>query len=109
MAKTATLKVAGADSSWDYWSKRVVRKIRGVTVSFYRRFEHSDVYTLDCKVAGRRVRLRLEATTVKEAEGIAVLEIKRLQEASNGVAVSRAVTARGRQGVATVEIGRAHV
>jgi integrase len=103
MAKTATLKVAGADSSWDYWSKRVVRKIRGVTVSFYRRFEHSDVYTLDCKVAGRRVRLRLEATTVKEAEGIAVLEIKRLQEASNGVAVSRAVTARGRQGVATVD------
>lgn len=93
---------AGATAAWDYWSKRVVRKIRGVTVSFYRRFEHSDVYTLDCKVAGKRVRLRLEATTVKEAEGIAVLEIKKLQEASNGVGAARAVKARGRQGVATV-------
>ena len=80
----------------------MTRKIRGVKVSFYRRFEHSDVYTLDCKVAGKRVRLRLEATTVKEAEGIAVMEIKKLQEASNGVGAARAVKERGRQGVATV-------
>jgi len=103
MGNTTATMEAGATAVWDYWAKRVVRKIRGVKVSFYRRFEGSDVYTMDCKVKGRRVRLRLDATTVKEAEGIAVMEIQKLQEASNGVTAARDVKARGRQGVATGE------
>ena len=107
---TVTLKTAKAAKTAapkTFWEARSTRKIRGVTVSFYKRFEGS-CYTMDFKVAGKRVRELTVAPVVVDAERVAEARVKAMQEACNGLAAAAVTSARSRQKMATVaEIGRA--
>jgi hypothetical protein len=79
----------------------MTRKIRGVTVSFYRRFEGS-CYTMDFKVNNKRVRELTLASVMVDAEKVAEMRVKGLQEALNGLAAAAVHSARSRVKMATV-------
>jgi hypothetical protein len=98
--KSAAAKSAPAEVK-SFWDNRVVRKIRGVKVSFYKRYDGS-CYTMDFKVNKRRVRALTDAPVITDAEVVAGARIKELQEAGNGVAAAAAERSRGRASVSTV-------
>ncbi|WP_395732610.1 hypothetical protein [Prosthecobacter sp.] len=89
-------------SSETFWKSRTVRKIRGVTVSFYRRYEGSN-FTMDFKWMKKRVRELTDCATVKEAEEAAKAKLQKMQEAGNGVEQMRAGQARRSLNIATVK------
>lgn len=95
-AKTAALKAPKS-----FWESRITRKIRGVTVSFYRRFEGS-CYTMDFKVNNKRVRELTLAAVMADAEQVAEMRVKGMQEALNGLAAAAVHSARSRVKMATV-------
>jgi integrase len=90
-------------ATWNYWANRSVRKIRGVTVSFYKRYENADTLTMDCKVKGQRFQKLTNCPTVKEAESFATMEIRRRQEEGNGMAAARAKVEKGKGSIATID------
>ncbi len=75
-----------------FWDARVVRTIRGVTVSFYKRYKGS-CYTMDFKLHKQRVRSQTETTVMVDAELVAEKRIREMQEGSNGVAAIRSAKA----------------
>lgn len=95
--------MAETTTTWNYWVNRSVRKIRGVTVSFYKRYENADTITMDCKVKGVRFQKLTNCPTIKEAESFAAVEIKRRQEESSGMAAARVESKKGKGSMATVE------
>lgn len=88
---------------YNYWANRITRNIRGVLVSFYKRYEAATVYTMDCTVAKKRFQKLTNAPTIKEAEAFAAVEIKNRQEISNGMAAARATAPKVRMAMATVQ------
>jgi integrase len=103
----AAKKAASKAAPKTFWEARSTRKIRGVTVSFYKRFEGS-CYTMDFKVNGKRVRELTLAPVVVDAERVAEARVKAMQEALNGLAAAAVTSSRSRIKTATVaDIGRA--
>jgi|GEM_PF-7065515 len=66
-------------STKTFWENRVVRVIRGVKVSFYKRGKNSATYTMDFKFNKKRVRAQTYEPHVADAEVIAECHVKALQ------------------------------
>lgn len=84
-----------------FWAARVTRKVLGITVSFYKRYEAS-CYTMDFKVRGERVRTNTEFPTVADAERVALKTIREMKEAKNGLTAAAARVHRAAGACATV-------
>lgn len=95
-AKTRTKPKEG------FWENRIIRRIRGVKVSFYRRFEGSTL-TADFFLKKNRVRRLTDCTVMADAERVAENLIREIQEKSNGLADVKELLALQRAPTATVE------
>jgi integrase len=99
------MKTSPADqtASSTFWDKRIVRRIEGVKVSFYRRSTkvlrplHMHFY-----LHGVLIREGTGCMTVPDAERVAQTRIKRLRAAGNGMEEVKATMVRQRAAVATV-------
>lgn len=89
-----------AESMKAAWQARKVRKIRGVTVSFYKRF--GTLFFMDFTLKKRRVKACTDCTTLEDAARVAERRIQELQEKGNGLADLKQTLARERQAWATV-------
>jgi hypothetical protein len=98
--KSAVSTVATVACEKSFWESRKVRKIRGVTVSFYKRY--GAFLYMDFKVKKVRVRESTDCTTLDDAARVAEKRIQAMQEAGNGLAELKAFSARERAAVATV-------
>lgn len=98
--KSAAASPATAASAPSFWESRKVRQIRGVTCSFYKRY--GAFLYMDFKVKKVRVKESTGCTTLDDAVRVADKRIQAMQEAGNGLAELKAMSARQRAAVATV-------
>lgn len=98
--KSAASSPAAAASAPSFWESRKVRQIRGVTCSFYKRY--GAFFYMDFKVKKVRVKESTGCTTLDDAVRVADKRIQAMQEAGNGLAELKAMSARQRAAVATV-------